>query len=100
MDNILQASDREKLLSELLDPNRTVLYCGKHFYSAGPNDQPAFGCVDCQKVYWISEVAKYPPHERRERLERLQETVHHFVEAVQRGEWDVQIDEHPTIENN
>ena len=88
----------EKFLAEALDPNRTVLYCGKHFYSATPGTKPADGCVDCHKVFWMHAAASLPPHERREKLEKLQSLVRHMAEDIENGTFDFEFFPQPLIE--
>lgn len=96
---MLSPSQREKFLDEALDPNRTILFCGRHYYSAAPGTSPKAGCVDCNKVFWFHEIATIPPHERREKLERLQSLVHRMAEDLENGTFDFEFNPsgHPEI---
>lgn len=84
----------DKILSEI-NSDEVTLTCGKHNYVAArkranatlaipPNTR---GCADCWKVYYITDLALTPPGKRQERLDELEEVIHHAVEFERTGKF-------------
>lgn len=71
------------------------LICGRHQYTAArkrangtvaipPNTR---GCKDCWKVYYITDMALTEPSKRQERLDELEQVIHHAIEFEQKGQF-------------
>jgi hypothetical protein len=84
----------ETVLAEIRSQKLTLM-CGKHRYTAArvkngkirvippePN-----GCKECWEVYYITDFALTPPEKRPERLDELEEVIHHTVEYEQKGKF-------------
>jgi len=97
-----------------IDPNtvleeaasgRLVLVCGKHNYTAARKRKNATvaipptpnGCKLCWEVYYLTDLALTPPAKRQERLDELEEVIHHAIEFEQKGQFDFVPDVNPTI---
>jgi len=89
-------------LDELFDQNKVQLKCGKHLYWGPVKDKPEvtpmLGCSDCWRVFYVYELATTPPDERRQKLEEIEEVMHHMVEMVEAGTWDFKPYAHAQIE--
>jgi len=101
-------------LEQILDEVKSgsvLLTCGKHRYVATrrtkngatvvmpPNpDGPSKGCKMCWEAYYVSDLCLTLPNKRQERLEELDEVIHHLVEYVQQGRFDFVPDLNPTIQ--
>jgi hypothetical protein len=90
----------EEIVSEKL-----VLICGKHNYTAARKRSNATvaipptpnGCKQCWEVFYYTDLALTPPNKRQERLDELEEVIHHAVEFEQKGAFDFKADVNPTI---
>lgn len=77
-------------LSRLLEEVRggkVLINCAKHNYVGGkipPNPDKAT-CPKCWEAYYVWDYAMQLPWKRQERLEELDEVVHHAVEFAQKG---------------
>lgn len=84
--------EQKRILNDLLDQEKVSVYCGDHFYFGPVKDKPEIGphsgCPKCWFVFYFHDIATTPPHLRQARLDELEETVHHVVEAVKTGNWD------------
>jgi hypothetical protein len=89
-------ADKQRIIAEAFDPNKIILVCKKHMYT-GEKGIPTDGCVDCHTCYWTVWAAKLDPNKRTEIIEHMQELAHMAVELAEKGQWDVKLDEHPTI---
>jgi hypothetical protein len=96
--------DVVRILSENAS-ERTQLVCGKHGYmplkkrangtvAIPPNTR---GCKECWLAYYAADLALTPPGKRQERLDELEEVIHHAIEYEQRGRFDFEADPNPTI---
>lgn len=92
--------DKAQLVEELFDPNKVSVYCGLHNYF-GPGKEgkfaPHMDCPKCWLVYYIYDIANTPASQRRERMEELEQVVHHMVETAQKGQLDFNPLEHPQV---
>jgi hypothetical protein len=71
----------DALLSEVQDPERVTLFCGKHNYFADLLKPPLHNqCQECQQAYVTLMVGSMPPHVREEFTMALQEFAHRTVE--------------------
>lgn len=86
--SLLNARDKERLLSEVTDKEKVVLVCGEHQYTYGQKRMPTLGCKMCWMVSFLGLLANTPPNKRDEVLEMLEYSVHKLVEADERGEID------------
>jgi hypothetical protein len=85
-------TNTEKVLSEIRS-DKVTLTCGKHNYVAAKRRANATvaippvpnGCKDCWMVYYVTDLALTPPGKRQERLDELEEVIHHAVEFEQKG---------------
>lgn len=98
----LSEHDKTDMLMEVLDPNKVTLRCGRHEYfgpvKGFPEKQPAVGCPDCWRVFYVHELASTPPDKRNEKLSELEEVLHNVVELVEKGKWDLELFPHAKIE--
>jgi len=71
-----------------------ILYCGKHNYSAAQKRQSGAtvaippqqsGCPECWSVYYYTDYALTPEATKEQRLNELEEVIHHAVEYEQKG---------------
>ena len=79
--------ENERLVQEVFDNNRVVVFCSKHMYGGG-DKPPTRGCSDCWRVYYIIALASVPPHLRDEELAKLEALVHHMCEEADAGKFD------------
>jgi hypothetical protein len=99
----------ERTLDEIRSGS-VLLTCGKHRYVAArktkngglvalpPNpDGPSRGCKFCWECYYVTDLCLTLPGRRQERLEELDEVIHHLVEFVAKGKFDFVPDINPTI---
>ena len=84
----LSKPEREKYLSELLDPNKTYVYCGIHGYFGSNKPPETRGCSKCWFAYYFYDMATTPPDRRYERMKELEMVVHHLAESEDKGVWD------------
>jgi len=70
----------DALLSEVQDPERVTLFCGKHNYFADLIKAPAHQCQECWQAYLTLMLGSMPPHVRDEFADSLQEFAHRTVE--------------------
>lgn len=102
-------SKLEMILDEIKGGS-VILTCGKHAYVAArrnkaghqvvipPNpDGPSKGCKDCWECYFVTDLCLTLPAKRQERLDELDEVIHHAVEFAQTGRFDFVPDLNPTI---
>lgn len=64
----------------------------------GTEAKPALGCPKCWFVLYFHDIATTPPEKRAQRLDELTEVIHHTVECVKQGKFDLNIDRHAKIE--
>lgn len=88
-------ADKQRIITEALDPNKIVLMCKKHMYAG--NGMPTESCKDCHQVWWTNWAAKLDPSKRTEIIERVQELAHMAVELDKKGMFDVELFEHPEV---
>ena len=99
----------EQILSEVKS-GAVLLTCGRHRYVAArktrngglvaipPNpDGPSKGCKYCHECYYVTDLCLTPPGKRQERLDELDEVIHHLVEMVQKNKFDFVPDLNPTV---
>jgi hypothetical protein len=91
----LTDGQKKQLLNDVLDPERIVLICDKHFYYG--NGAPTQGCSGCWSVYFTHVIANTPPHKRDERLDQLEALVNHLAEAADKGEFDISLYKYPKV---
>jgi len=99
--NILSAKDKEEILKTFVDKDQVMFHCPKHNFFYGEKRQPTPGCKDCIMVSFVGLLANTPPSRHKEVVEMLEYSVHHLLEASQRGEltFDTMFDHpHVTIE--
>lgn len=81
-----------KILEEVFDPRRVTLVCQKHQYfgpvKGRPELMPTLGCVDCWKIFYISELTSTPPDKREEKLAEIEEVMRDVVQLVEQGKFD------------
>lgn len=99
-------AEAEKILADAFDPTKVQIYCGLHnYYGAVSNpiggmhkvSQPHSGCPRCWYVFFFQDIAQTPPSQRQARLDELEEVIHHVVESVEKGEFDLKISDRPEI---
>lgn len=66
-----------------------VLTCHKHHYAYDPTNRPTPGCKGCHMVQHLGLLMAVPEERREEILEDLEFSVHHMVEAANRGALDI-----------
>jgi len=96
----LTETEKAQLLEEMWDTKKVILVCGRHKIAPGPDHdspKPFSGCRDCWQVYWTRTVARIPPGERREWLEKIWATLRVMTEMVEKGTWDYQPFAHPKV---
>lgn len=93
--------EQQDIIREAMS-ERVNLMCGKHFYAGpsknNPEIKPHPGCSQCWQVYFIKDIASVPPSMRAQRLDELEEVLHHMNEMVEKGTWDFEPYEHAKIE--
>jgi hypothetical protein len=100
----ISPTDLTSILAEN-DSERTQLVCGRHNYTPlkkrsngtvaiPPNTR---GCKECWFAYYAADLALTPPNKRQERLDELEEVIHHAVEFERTGRFDFVPDVNPTI---
>jgi hypothetical protein len=110
----VDAKERERLLDDVLDPNKVILYCQEHGYFgplkpsklflATPSKEirtaPMPGCQKCWQVYFMQEIGRAAPHEREKLLEELERAVHDAAALEDAGLFDFVVNRRPefTIE--
>lgn len=85
------------LLKDVLDKDKVLLTCAKHFYLGSSTPPDSHGCKNCWEAYYWYMIATTPPHLRQERLAMLESAVMHAVESVERGEFDLELQDRPTV---
>lgn len=96
--SILATETMNKYLEEVLDPNKVMPMCGKHGYTPDKNMPPkTMGCKECWFAYFLHDIATTPSNLRMQRLEELEEVIHHLAEAQDSGNWDFKLFKHPQI---
>ena len=88
----------DALMLEVLDKSKILLHCPKHTYVASDTPPAPIGCKHCWEAYWWYKIASTPPHLRQERLEQAYAMVSDAVVQMERGEFDIQLYDHPVIE--
>lgn len=81
-----------KIIDEIRG-DKVVLICGKHNYVASRRRANGIvivppeprGCAECQQVYFVTDYAFTTPSQRQERLDELEEVIHHTIEYEQKG---------------
>jgi hypothetical protein len=79
---------------------KVLLVCGRHNYTAArkrvngtvcipPNTR---GCKECWKVYYFTDLALTMPAKRQERLDELEEVIHHAIEFEKSGKFGKDFD--------
>lgn len=89
-------------LEQALDPRKLSMYCGLHKYY-GPSKtnkeiKPHKNCARCWFVFYVHDMVSTPPHHRAERLEALEEVLHHAAELDDKGQFDFKPYLHPKVE--
>jgi len=90
-----------EFLSEALDSQKVNLYCETHsYYGPSKNHQakPAKNCPKCWMIFYFHDIASAAPHQRKQKLDELEEVLHNVVELVEKGKWDVTINPHAKVE--
>jgi len=88
------AINPETILSEIRS-EKFIPTCGKHGYVASRKKNGKIriippepnGCKDCWFAYYLTDHALTPPEKRQERLDELEEVIHHTVEFAQKGKF-------------
>ena len=86
--SLLSKSDRDKIVSEALDPDKVVLECGIHHWVYGSKRQPTPGCKQCWMASFLGLIANTPPNKRQEVMDMLEYSVHQLVQADKEGRID------------
>ena len=98
MSTFLTETDKQKMLDEMLDPQKVVLTCGIHNWSYGSKKPPVFKCPECWKASFIGLIANTPPNRRLEVMEMLEYSIHKLVEADKNGTIDrIKLFNHPKV---
>ena len=85
-----------ELVTELNSP-KIVRICDKHMYAGGRQKLPTPGCKKCAWAFWLWLLKETPPSKRREKLEELQQLVHHMSEAEDKGQLDIKLFPYPVM---
>jgi hypothetical protein len=89
----MQTTDIEGLVEDIRT-GKTILYCGKHKYSAVrrnkaghlvPTPPTTSGCPECWRCYFYSDYCMTPANMRKERTDELETVIHHAVEYEKTG---------------
>jgi hypothetical protein len=78
-----------------INSGRVTLVCSKHNYVAArkrANGTVAVppvpnGCKQCWENFYVTDLALTPPNKRQERLDELEQVIHHAVEYEKRGQF-------------
>lgn len=78
-----------------INSGKVTLVCGKHNYVAARKrangvfaiPPETSGCVECWKVYYVTQHGLTAPNKRQEALDELEPVVHHAVEFEQKGQF-------------
>lgn len=81
----LTEQQEERILNEVLDPNKIMLVCSTHMYTPGGKSSPAPGCPNCVKAMFIYQLAHTSPEMRQLKLDALESIVNHMVEDEAKG---------------
>jgi hypothetical protein len=84
--------DKERIFQEL-ESEAVLLTCEKHRYVAARRNSgrtvvippESRGCANCWKVFFITDLALTPPSKRAERLDELEEVIHHAIDYERKG---------------
>jgi hypothetical protein len=90
--------EMEDILSDVLDPSKVQLVCGKHNYIAGEQPPPPVGCKMCWQAYWLHKIASTPPHLRQQRLDEAYVMLRHANEEFEAGRFDFNVFDHAGVE--
>lgn len=83
--------EQKKILSELDDDRKVILFCPIHKYTAGAGQVPTMGCKTCAEMDWKYRFAVVPPHKRQEAVELMYEVVRKMVEMVEARKFDLKV---------
>lgn len=81
-------AEMQRLFTDIMDPDKVQLVCGRHNYIASEKPPQPNGCKNCWEVWWWRKIATTPAGERLERLEQAMSMVRHANESFERGEFD------------
>ena len=99
---MLSRKQQEEMVTEAFDPKRVTLFCGQHNYfgpvKGSPDLKPGKNCPKCWQIFFIHELSQCPPDKRGEKLDEIEEVLHHVVELVEQGKWDFEPYDHAKIE--
>ena len=84
-----------QILKELLEGTVTVV-CEDH-PAQSLRLPPCNGCRKCSYAFWFAFIAKLPPKQQREAVERLIETAKTIIEMESKGTWDFKPYKRPEI---
>lgn len=83
----MNQSDQEQVIREALDTEKIQLVCKKHNYLGGKMPPKTSGCKDCWYAFYVWDLATTPPSQRQQRLDELEEVIHHAIEYEQKGQF-------------
>jgi hypothetical protein len=86
----------EETLKSAFDSEKLLLLCPTHMYAG--EGYPKEGCYECNMAYWMRFFARVDPKKREELIATLHEVSHKMVEQLKKGEFDVNLYPHATIE--
>lgn len=87
MFNVTSKYDKDKIVKEVFNSEKTQLVCSKHNYLGGKIPPKTSGCKECWFAYYIWDLATTPPGKRQERLDELEAVVRHAAEYAQTGKF-------------
>jgi len=81
-------------------PNgQTLFSCPTHGPATGMTTAaPTNGCPGCWMLYFMRLEAVTPPDQREELMYNLNKYMVEAVKLAESGNWDIEIDRHPTTE--
>jgi hypothetical protein len=98
----MPTSEQNKILSEVMDPQRVQVYCATHNYFGpsknGNEVKPGYNCPKCWFVLYFLDIASAPPDQRAAKLDELEEVLNKTVELVEKGKWDFEPYRHSKIQ--
>jgi len=85
------------IIAEVFD-GKVTLVCEKHSFYYHPKRQATPGCKQCHMVQHLGLLIAVPAERREEILEDLEYSVHHLVEAAEKGQIDrIALYKHPQV---
>jgi hypothetical protein len=93
------ALEKQKFIDEVVgsEGKKVILVCEEHLWAAGGQTPPTSGCRECWMAFYLSILAKCPPHLRDQRLSELETGIRHATEEVERGKFDFVPFRHPQM---